>query len=655
MQRPYRLPYRGDLAFGAALLGIILATFSFDLLTPENFDTPKLFFTVLSAAGIVAIIARRAVRGGSIELPRLRTWYAALGLWVLWPIAGLAFSWDVWGSVFGGYPRYVSGIGFHLAWVLLLLGLVTLGRERLGTLLKVAAGSGAAVAAWAVVQSLGFGYYEGVLSGVIQRSPSFVGNPNFAAMFIASVLPLQLCYLLKSGSLRGRIAWATGAFASCAALAVLLSRGALLAAAVALAAAAVAALLAQERRRARALLCFGTIALTAILSFAAASVSRADLAGGTASLSDGNIKNRLYVWDMARESIAARPLFGVGLGSFELLYERAQGRHLADLRYFFDDAHNLYLQLAATGGLPLALAFMFLAFVPAWLGFRAARKDAAQAAAAAGVLAWATAAAFNPVPVACWVLLAVFIAPLIWNSERAVTLRLGKVAYLPAAAGLALALWATSLLVSEHLLYYAQQNVRAGRPDRAYRAARLAAALSPHSERYTYQKATAAALLPARRAEVPGLLARIAELRPKASRTYVEQGRAYTLLWLNTGDGAYLARAQAALESAVRIAPNAAQGYYLSGQNLILQRRYAEARPYLETAVSLSPSFTDAWVLLAHTYQFGGTKGQMRFALRRAYALEPFNELLKNALRALDAGTPPDQVRLNISVNVGGF
>jgi len=74
-----------------------------------------------------------------------------------------------------------------------------------------------------------------------------------------------------------------------------------------------------------------------------------------------SVRSRGEMWDTAISMIKDNLLFGVGLdsvGDYSLMY---QSRETANgIAEYIDNVHNFYLQFAATGGLPLAIAYFSL-------------------------------------------------------------------------------------------------------------------------------------------------------------------------------------------------------------------------------------------------------------------------------------------------------
>jgi O-antigen ligase len=70
-----------------------------------------------------------------------------------------------------------------------------------------------------------------------------------------------------------------------------------------------------------------------------------------------NAGPRRQVYRLALEAIAARPLLGTGLGSFEGVFRLLRGEAFGPSEPTYDVAHNSYLEMAVEAGLPAALIF----------------------------------------------------------------------------------------------------------------------------------------------------------------------------------------------------------------------------------------------------------------------------------------------------------
>src|SRR4029079_17946564 len=121
---------------------------------------------------------------------------------------------------------------------------------------------------------------------------------------------------------------------------------------------------------------------------------------------------RFYVWDVARQAILNHPLLGVGPGNFSIFFQSHRTSLFADQNGVFDDAHNLFLQLLASNGIPFGILFVILLVVSIVFGFKKIKKDRdpTTVALVVSLISWCLMASFTPVPSANFLLLAVIVA-----------------------------------------------------------------------------------------------------------------------------------------------------------------------------------------------------------------------------------------------------
>lgn len=92
-----------------------------------------------------------------------------------------------------------------------------------------------------------------------------------------------------------------------------------------------------------------------------------------------NLKDRYYHWISAIRILREHMLFGVGVDSFGDWHRRFRVQESIDLRGTpmsgTDNAHNVYLQIGATVGLPALIVFLILIAVISFFGFRALQNS----------------------------------------------------------------------------------------------------------------------------------------------------------------------------------------------------------------------------------------------------------------------------------------
>ena len=219
-----------------------------------------------------------------------------------------------------------------------------------------------------------YGLWRPDASGIKPYGP-FV-NRNHMATWLLLALPLTIGYLVARVARRGSvtaaldasIVWTAGAAgAMFAALVVSLSRSAAIGAAAGATCGALIAL-ARHGRRSR-----GWLALAVLLGLAiAASMPMSSQLLSRFDNAKGDTNKRLQIWRETVPIVRDFPLTGVGLGAYGMamvVYQRS------DRAFFFNDAHDEYLQWAAEGGLLVGVPLM-LAAIAATIGIaRRLRND----------------------------------------------------------------------------------------------------------------------------------------------------------------------------------------------------------------------------------------------------------------------------------------
>jgi hypothetical protein len=212
----------------------------------------------------------------------------------------------------------------------------------------------------------------------------------------------------------------------------------------------------------------------------------------TALSQDQNVQSRLAVWDLATDAVLAHPVAGVGAGNFVLWYERHIPSTLANIKQQFDDAHNLYLQTAATQGIPGLVFLLLVLLVPLYLSSRRAlRGDRFAAGLSAASVAWLVAAAFTPVPVSCYVLFSVLACASLSPEPEVVELtKTPQLSPLLATslltAALLMLVYGISIFTGETLRYVAQRKFAGRDYQAAYVYARASRLVYPLSDTARY-------------------------------------------------------------------------------------------------------------------------------------------------------------------------
>ena len=96
----------------------------------------------------------------------------------------------------------------------------------------------------------------------------------------------------------------------------------------------------------------------------------------TISLQDGSVQTRFIGWNAAWQSFKERPLLGVGMENYNLVFNKyfpARYYNLAPSETYFDRSHNHYLNILAESGVLALLLYLLLPAVAVfylWRGYR---------------------------------------------------------------------------------------------------------------------------------------------------------------------------------------------------------------------------------------------------------------------------------------------
>ncbi|WP_420435943.1 O-antigen ligase family protein [Candidatus Poriferisocius sp.] len=373
--RPGRLPLGGLGALEAAGLGLLL------VVVPVVFDpfarSGYLAVKVLAAGIGVGLIGLSLAWSRALAVPWGKAAAAAGGALVL-VVAATAASPSFERSLLGA-PQRMSGA---LMWMFLAVAFAVgfslrrlRGESADAAIMALGVVAVLAVGLFAVLEAVGVGWgleaveFEG-------RLRSTLANPAVLASFAVLVGPLCIAAAVSAPK------WRWPALGACGLAGAMLvgsqSRGAI--AAFAATAAVFVAMRASRQVRVRAVASAGVLLA-------------ATLAVGRWGDTGFGFRGRAAIWEVAAETIAARPLLGVGPEMFLIEYSERVGE--ATVREFgrygaTDRAHSGLLDFAVSSGVPAAV--LYLAVLAA-VGVMAARAMAspqpALAALGAGLLAYA--------------------------------------------------------------------------------------------------------------------------------------------------------------------------------------------------------------------------------------------------------------------------
>lgn len=620
-----RLPYRDDTAFGFLAICLFLAPLIFSLYYYENFEAIKFSISLL-CIGASALAFLFSQKSSIISLKRYKYFYWALLAFGVWAVIAAFFAQDHLYAIFGFYYRYTSGLVFYaafLAFIFLLLNLAN--EEKLKFLLKIAVFDGLLVALVAFFESLNWILYQGPDVGAFFHSPSLLGNTDFSAMFLSCTLPIAVYFLITSTNFKSKIYYGFCIFWTLFASMILASRGGLLAIiASVLAALFLLGFYKFPRKFFLSLLLTSLVLGTACNLFL--QVSRPNAISTIVVNSDSNTSSRLYAWKVSIKGIEDHPLVGFGPGNYSIFFEHNSLPDPAAQIGIFDDAHNLFLQLAVTGGLPLLLLFLVLVFLPVFYGLKQLDKNKSLQTVAllSSLSAWLAASSFNPVPIPMyWFLVVILVAlllPLAPSSEFKLAAQ-SRTALIISA--LIIFCWGAVNFVSEPLLGFGSRAYDMQNYKQAYNLDKWAFTINPTNTLALNYKTASEIRLDYSRPVILSDIEKIENSHKDQASNYVTASNLYSLLYSLKNNKDDLQSAILAMKAALKIDPlfsprygQLALYYYQSGD-------IKASKEAIEQDLTLNNQDLSAWVLLARLYQLDNNRSGVVSALTQAFKLSP--------------------------------
>jgi O-antigen ligase/Tfp pilus assembly protein PilF len=639
-----------------ALLAAVLvgSALGFSRSTYDVFNTVKATVVVVGALALLAVSAVRVSRTRRVVWPVTPAW-SALGLFAAGLVAATAVSPTTLAAVVGRLGRH-TGLALYLTYVVLFVAALRLYRDAspvgLVTALLVAA---APVTVYGLAQAAGL---EPLSWQAVEGGPQVFatfGNANFFAAWLGAVVPLcawaALSRAVSPGARAGAAVLGVGAAVAAYASHSLQGPAAATAGLAVVAVAALGAGDERSRRRAPLLLAAGgALAVAAGVALAAGVGPLAAIRTGALT----SLDTRVGKWQAALAMWADHPLLGVGLDGYADWYHRYRSAEVAaesGLARTADTAHNVVLDLLASGGLLLALSYLAVVGFTGWALVGGLRRLRGEDRLLLGGLGGAWVAyqvqslvSIDVPPLAAlhWVLAGTIVALATSPTLRTWTLpgapalpeqrpgggkrraRPQPQPLVPAnpvlLTGVALAtagaLWLALLPVrAEAAAGRASAAVVAGRTDEALASYARAGRLAPWEARYPTQ---AAGFLAELRRPEQALVAheRAAARAPRALAHPVNIGR----LAAQLGDHG---KAGAAYARVLELDPKTPEVLVEVGRYRLARGDLAGATALLERAVSAQADNAEWWLVLGQARNADGDTAGARQAYQRALDLEP--------------------------------
>ncbi|MCX6428082.1 MAG: O-antigen ligase family protein [Actinobacteria bacterium] len=320
------------------------------------------------AAGTLTTLLVWSTLDDPINIPKM----FLLSIFAAWLTLGIlvaAMVSDLRYTAFYGAPQ--RHLGAFSYWSLAVVAFASMASFTLNSLTQIRSllfYLGIAMGLYALVQSTGHDLFSWVL--LYGPVVGTLGNPDFASGLLGVTTIAALWVVVNpqgSGARKIQMRVLAG-FGLVVELLAIKKTGSIQGfAAFALGLTSLVIILAWQKRKYFGYIALG-VAAVGVLGVVAGLLNKGPFA---ARIYQSTLLNRLDYWKAAWSAFKAHPLFGIGLDRFGEYYGQYAPQIQVVENQGTDNAHNVFLQLLATGGLVVVLPYLLLLGVIFWAGLRA--------------------------------------------------------------------------------------------------------------------------------------------------------------------------------------------------------------------------------------------------------------------------------------------
>jgi putative inorganic carbon (HCO3(-)) transporter len=303
---------------------------------------------------------------------RYGTSMSLVAIFVVLVILSTMFSLHLHTAVWGKYSRF-AGLWTILIYVatFLIASNFTWNKANINTLLKILVTISGLISLHALAQFIGFNFFSWQTSFSKGRAFANFGNPVFLGSYLAMMFPISSVLTFIEKQRYQKYFWLFLNLLILASLLVTFSRGAWVAGffgGIIIVWISVSRRLINWRQFAAMIIAILTV--ISLISWTSANVGGAkpfnNIWSRALSLfrpGKGSALWRLEIWQGALFLIKNRPFLGYGPDNFAWAYPRFETvseAKISGTNWRIDNAHNWFLQLASTIGLPATIIFVFI-------------------------------------------------------------------------------------------------------------------------------------------------------------------------------------------------------------------------------------------------------------------------------------------------------
>jgi O-antigen ligase len=348
------------------LLGGVFTTLTIWTKLEDPINLPKMFVLVLFAAITLGLSIPALLNAHKISSRDLKIGLGLIGLLAVGLLISTGTTDVKYTAIFGEFHRNNGFLSYFSMITLMAAGSLVFNFKSVNRYFTFFGITGLLVTFYGILQGAG----ADPVGWKIDYNPfiTTLGNPNFTSGFLGLASIAILYLALDAKDRKFQVGYALGLLAS---LYILWRSGSIQGVFGFLIGATVIILVKLWLINKR----YGQIGL-AVAALAGAPVALAVLNIGplASKLYQGTLRNRFDYWNAATGMFKDYPIFGVGIDRFGEYYRQYAVQNQIVQGQTTDNAHSIYLQLLATGGLTLLIPYMLLVLFITFVGFKSLIK-----------------------------------------------------------------------------------------------------------------------------------------------------------------------------------------------------------------------------------------------------------------------------------------
>jgi O-antigen ligase len=348
------------------LLGGVFTTITIWTKLEDPINLPKMFVLVLFAAITLGLAMPALLSAHKISSNNQKISLGLIGLFALGLMISTVATDVKYTAIFGEYHRNNGFLSYFAMIILMAAGSLVFSLKSVNRFFTFFAFAGLLLSFYGILQGIG----ADPVGWKIVYNPfiTTLGNPNFTSGFLGLSSIAILYLVLDSKEPKYQVGYAAGLLAS---LYILWRSGSIQGVFGFLIGATVIILVKLWLISKR----YGQIGLAgAALAGAPVALAVLNIGPLANKLYQGTLRNRFDYWNAAIGMFKDYPIFGVGIDRFGESYRQYAVLNQVVQGQVTDNAHSIYMQILATGGLTLFIPYILLVLFITFIGLRSVIK-----------------------------------------------------------------------------------------------------------------------------------------------------------------------------------------------------------------------------------------------------------------------------------------